>query len=83
MTKIYLFLKCSRNTGINTGSSVLSDYSLPYKKTKILFQPITYFANPFIHHAFRTVIGCLQPITSSITYHLLIWIKSTVNESGN
>ncbi|WP_349059685.1 hypothetical protein [Bacteroides caccae] len=79
MTKIYFFLKCSRNTG----SSVLSDYSLPYKKTKILFQPITYFANPFIHHAFRTVIGCLQPITSSITYHLLIWIKSTVNESGN
>ncbi|WP_390601558.1 hypothetical protein [Bacteroides sp. f07] len=39
---------------------------------KILFQPVTLLSNSLIHRTFRAVIGCLQPITTSITYHRLI-----------
>ena len=46
---------------------------------KILFQPITMLHKPFIHRTFRAVIGCWQPITSPITYHRPIQIKSTAN----
>ena len=43
--------------------------SLSYTKVKILFQPITTILKRLIHRTYRTVIGCRQPITSSITYH--------------
>ena len=39
-------------------------------KIDFLFQPVTIALKSFIHHAFRTVIGCVSPITVSVTYHL-------------
>jgi len=53
--------------------------ALSYIKMEILFQPITDIIKPFIHNTFRVVIGCHQPITSSITYHHLILIKPIAN----
>ncbi|WP_195406783.1 hypothetical protein [Bacteroides congonensis] len=61
-------MKCSGNIGINARRSVYS-LSPPYTKVKILFQPITTILKRPIHRTYRTVIGCRQPITSSITYH--------------
>lgn len=41
----------------------------PYYFHQSIFQPITTPSKLFIHRIYRTVIGRLQPITLSFTYH--------------